>query len=102
MSASLAVVANNPAHEAENPAEAVESLTDRIRRLQEEARVMAREHIAQLEASIAQVARLASEVADGGDAYPVGVREMARQMIADCESRQLGLQAILHRTGNVH
>lgn len=102
MSASLAVVvANNPA-EAENPAQSVESLTDRIRRLQEEARGMAREHINMLERSIAECARLAAEVAEGGDAYPVGVREMARTLVADCESRQLGLQAILHRSGNVH
>ena len=92
MSASLAVVTTNPAQEAE-------SLTARIRRLQEEARGMAREHVAQLEASIAETARLAGEVAEGGDAYPVGVREMARQMIADCESRLLGLQAIMHKNG---
>lgn len=100
MSASLAVVATNPAPEAETTS--AESLTDRIRRLQEEARSMAREHIAQLDASMAATARLAAEIAQGGDVYPVGIREMARQMIADCEARQLGLQAILQRSGNVH
>jgi hypothetical protein len=96
MSASLAVVANNPAPEAASPAE--EPLTARIRRLQAEAKSMAREHIHMLEASITEVARLATEIADGGDAYPVGVREMARQMVAECESRSLGLEAIMHRT----
>ena len=101
MSASLAVVANNPAPEAES-ASVTEPLTARIRRLQAEAKSMAREHIAQLEASIAEAARLAAEVADGGDAYPIGAREMARQLVTDCESRLLGLQAILHRSGNVH
>lgn len=100
MSASLAVVATNPAPEADNAA--AEPLTARIRRLQEEARSMAREHVAQLEAQIAELARLSAEVAEGGDAYPVGVREMARQMVADCESRLLGIQSIMHRTGNVH
>ncbi|HEX6860507.1 MAG TPA: hypothetical protein VF138_09970 [Caulobacteraceae bacterium] len=100
MSASLAIVSNPP--EAENTAKSVESLTDRIKRLQDEARGMAREHIKQLEQSMHEVARLAAEVADGGDAYPVGVREMARTLVTDYEARQLSLQAILHRSGNVH
>ena len=100
MSPSLAVVSTNPAPEADNAA--AEPLTARIRRLQEEARSMAREHISQLEASIAVVARLAAEVSEGGDAYPVGVREMARQLVADCETRLLGLQAIVQRTRGIH
>ena len=100
MSATLAVVANNPAAEAEAPAN--EPLTARIRRLQAEARAMAVEHVKLLEASIIDSAKLAEEIAEGGDAYPVGVREMARQMVADCESRLLGLQAIMHRTAGMH
>ena len=100
MSATLAVVANNPAAEAEAPAN--EPLTARIRRLQAEARAMAAEHVKLLEASIIDSAKLAEEIAEGGDAYPVGVREMARQMVADCESRLLGLQAIMHRTAGMH
>ena len=63
---------------------------------------MAVEHVKMLEASIVETARLAEEVAEGGDAYPVGVREMARQMVAESESRLLGLQSIMHRTGGVH
>jgi len=100
MSATLAVVANNPTTEPEVPAN--EPLTARIRRLQAEARAMAVEHVKMLEASIVETARLAEEVAEGGDAYPVGVREMARQMVAESESRLLGLQSIMHRTGGVH
>jgi hypothetical protein len=98
MSASLAVVANNPAPEAASPAD--EPLTSRIRRLQAEAKSMACEHVHMLEASLSELAALATEIADGGDAYPVGAREMARQMVADTESRLLGLQAIMAR--NVH
>ena len=100
MSASLAIVATNPAPEAEAPAN--EPLTARIRRLQAEAKAMAREHVNLLEASIVETARLAGEIADGGDAYPVGVREMARQMVTDSESRLLNLQSIMHRTGGMH
>lgn len=98
MSATLAVVANNPAPEAE----ANEPLTARIRRLQAEARAMAAEHVKMLETSILESAKLAEEISAGGDAYPVGVREMARQMVADSEARLLGLQAIMHRNGGVH
>ena len=100
MSATLAVVANNPATEVETPAN--EPLTARIRRLQAEARAMAGEHIRMLETSIIETAKLAEEIAEGGDAYPVGVREMARQMVADCESRLLGVQSIMHRTAGMH
>lgn len=100
MSASLAVVSNNPAPEAVSPAE--EPLTARIRRLQAEAKSMAREHIHMLETSLADIARLSAEIADGGDAYPVGAREVARQMVSDCESRLMGLEAIMHRTGGAH
>lgn len=98
MSATLAVVASNtPETEPAN-----EPLTARIRRLQAEARAMAGEHVKMLEASIIEAAKLAEEIAEGGDAYPVGIREMARQMVTDCESRLLGLQAIMHRNGGIH
>lgn len=98
MSATLAVVANNiPETEPAN-----EPLTARIRRLQAEARAMAAEHVKMLETSMIESARLAEEIAEGGDAYPVGVREMARQMVTDAESRLLGLQAIMHRTAGMH
>jgi hypothetical protein len=100
MPASLAIVATNPAPEADTAA--TEPLTTRIRRLQEEARGMAREHINTLESSLAEVGRIAAEVSEGGDAYPVGVREMARQLVTDCESRMLGLQAIVQRTAKFH
>ncbi len=98
MSGLLTVVAGNALHEAEANGPA-EPLSARIRRLQDEARGMAREHIGLLEASVADTMRLAEEIADGGDAYPVGVREMARQMVAECESRLLNLKTLAHRNG---
>ena len=56
-----------------------ESLSARIRALQEEARGLAREHIVALEAALVEVERLAVEIAAGGDAYPAGVRDIARR-----------------------
>ena len=78
--------------------ESTEPLCERIRRLQAEARSMAREHVAALEQALVGVSRLAAEIADGGEAYPVGARQMARQLIAECEGRAQTLDAILMRT----
>jgi len=103
MSGLLTVVADNaPQRETEGPDE---PLNARIRRLQAEARGMAREHITQLDAALRESMRLAGEIADGGDAYPVGVREMARTMLAESESRLLSLESLLARIekgGDIH
>lgn len=78
--------------------ESTEPLSERVQRLQAEARSMAREHVAALEQALLGVSRLAAEIADGGEAYPVGARQMARQLIAECEGRAQTLDAILMRT----
>ncbi len=93
MTAALAIVSSNPTPEKAGE----ETLSDRIRRLQDEARSMAREHVSVLEAAMLGLVRTASEIADGGDAYPVGAREMARQLISDTEARMLSLEAIMSR-----
>lgn len=76
-----------------------ESMSDRVRRLQSEARDLARDHVSALEQALVGVARLASEIAEGGEAYPVGARQIARQLIAECDGRAQTLDAILARTG---
>lgn len=95
MSASLAVVTDNTARAKVGE----ETLSGRVRRLQAEARSMAREHVAVLGAALMEVARTAAEIAEGGDAYPVGAREMARQLVADTEARMLTLEAVMNRRG---
>lgn len=76
-----------------------EGMSERVRRLQAEARSIAREHVAALEQALVAVSRLAGEIADGGEAYPVGAREVARQLIDECQGRAGTLDAILVRTG---
>ena len=77
-----------------------EPISTRVRRLQAEARAMAYEHIDELSRALDNVHRLAEEIAAGGDAYPVGVREMARRLIEDTETRTQTIEAIMARTPN--
>ena len=76
-----------------------ESPADRIRRLQAEARGLAREHIELLCGALNEVARLAGEIADGGDLYPVGSREFGRRLVAEMERHVFTLTAIADRDG---
>jgi len=75
-----------------------ENTAQRVRRLQVEARILAREQIEALERDMLRLADLAREVADGGDAYPVGVRELFSRMAEDLQSRVLTCQALMERT----
>jgi hypothetical protein len=93
MSPSLAIVANNAV-----PAEArAETVSERVRRLQAEARSLAKEHILALQNALADLEVMASEIAEGGEAYPPGVRDIARRLVEDCEARVLTLEAITSR-----
>ena len=74
-----------------------ESPVDRIRRLQAETRSLAREHIEMLAQALTEVSRLSAEIADGGDAYPVGARELSRRLIEETGKQALTLTAILDR-----
>ena len=89
MSASHLVVFPSPA-EPDSPA-------GRIRRLQVEARSLAREHIEMLAAALTEVSRLSAEIADGGEVYPVGAREISRRLTDETGKQALTLTAIVDR-----
>jgi hypothetical protein len=74
-----------------------QGLSARIRALQAEARGLAREHIFALESAMGQVERLAAEIAGGGDAYPAGVRDIARRVAEDCGLKVATIEAITER-----
>jgi hypothetical protein len=76
----------------------VETLGERVRRLQAEARQMARDHVRALSEALMGVERMAAEIAEGGDAYPPGVRDLARRITEDCETRVQTLEAIAARS----
>jgi hypothetical protein len=90
--AALSVVSDNAAPEA-----GPESISERVRRLQDEARGLAREHIRALEMALEQVTRLSREIAGGGEAYHVGVRELAMRVAEDTEAQRQTIEALMGR-----
>lgn len=76
---------------------APETTADRVKRLQMEARALAAEQVEALEAVLKQAAAMATEIAEGGDAYPVGARELAGRIAADLPMKAETLKAIVGR-----
>lgn len=76
---------------------APESIAQRVKRLQLEAQGLAREHIQALEAALAEAAKIAAEVATGGDAYPVGIRELADRLAPDLDAQRNTIEALVAR-----
>ena len=74
-----------------------ETTAERVRRLQAEARIVARQHLEQLEHCLIATAEVARDVAEGGEAYPVGVREMASRLSDDLPEKLLTLRALIDR-----
>ena len=77
---------------------APESTSERVKRLQMEARALAVEQVEALEAVLMQASAMAREIAEGGDAYPVGARELATRLSADLPTKAETLKAIVLRT----
>lgn len=92
---SLSVVADG---DLKSTVPAGETVAQRIRRLQSEAKQLAKAHIRSLSEAIADVEHLAAEIAEGGDAYPPGIRDLARRLVEDCEMRAQTIEAISART----
>ena len=81
-----------PAHEP-----APETTAARIRRLQAEAQTLAREEVAALERRISELAQTARQVSEGGDAYPIGAREVARRLAEELPRQGGVLEALLRK-----
>ena len=80
------------------PVPAGASVSERIRHLQAEAKLLAREQIHALENALLQIERLSCEIADGGEAYPVGVREVAGRLADDCKNHGATIHLLAGRT----
>lgn len=73
------------------------TLGDRIRLLQQEARSLALQQVTDLERAMLSLCHQSKDIAEGGDAYPVGARELARKLAADLPPVIQSLQVILRR-----
>jgi hypothetical protein len=71
----------------------------RIQQLQQEARVLAHEQIEGFARDLDEMAQRAAEIADGGEAYPVGARELASRIAEDLPHKAQLLTALLSRGG---
>ena len=76
----------------------VETNAQRIRRLQQEARLLAREQVEILARDLDEMALRTAEIAEGGDVYPAGVRELASRIAADLPLKAQGLAILMERT----
>jgi hypothetical protein len=82
--------------------DAPETATQRIRRLQMEAKSLAHEQVEAFCDDLVLLAQRAADIAEGGDAYPAGVRDMASRLAADLPDRAQGLLAISGRMAVSH
>jgi hypothetical protein len=78
-------------------APSVESPADAMRRLRAEAEATAREHSLMLEQAVGELESLAQDIAEGGEFYLGGVREVARRLIPELSNARMQLEAILGR-----
>jgi len=74
-----------------------ESTAQRVKRLQDEARMLAREEVERLDRDLRKLADQARSIADGGEAYPAGIRELAGRIGVDTAQRAEILRALLER-----
>ena len=76
-----------------------ETTTERVKRLQLEAHALALEEVVELEKMLLKAAEAAKSIAEGGDAYPVGVREVASRIAGDLPVKAETIRSIAARTG---
>lgn len=78
-------------------AQPAETVAEKVRRLQAEAASLAREQVQALERALDEVTRLSAEIVEGGEAYPVGARELARRLAEDAKASAQTLDLLLSR-----
>ena len=76
----------------------IETSGQRIKRLQHEARVLAHEQLDAFAHDLELFALRAAEIAEGGDAYPVGARELASRIAEDLGQKAQLMKVIVGRT----
>ena len=79
----------------------VESGLQRVRRMQHETHVLAQEQVVILSRDLGALATRVGEIAEGGGAYPVGVRELCSRLADELRSQAQSMLAIMERAPKV-
>lgn len=74
-----------------------ETRTQKVRRLQAEAKALAREQLTDFESLLEAASRMALEIAEGGDVYSVGAREICRRMADELPRTIQTLQVVTRK-----
>lgn len=69
----------------------------RVQALQAQARLLATEHVQAVIAEMKALEASAGEIADGGEAYPAGIRDLCRRLAADLEGTAQTITALAGR-----
>ena len=79
----------------------VESGLERVRRLQHEMHALAEEQVEVLARDLVAMAARMAKIAEGGEAYPVGVRELCSRTSDELGSAAQSMQAIMERSPKI-
>ena len=75
----------------------VESGIQRVRRMQHETHLLAQEQVVIVARELEAMALRLGEIAEGGEAYPIGVRELCSRMADELSSQAQSMLAIMER-----
>jgi hypothetical protein len=92
-----AAAPSDPADNVHDLGRVVETSAQRLHRLQLETHKLAREQIEILDRDLKAMAQRVAEIADGGDVFPVGVRELCSRLADDLTLQSQSLMAIMER-----
>lgn len=73
------------------------ALHERIQQMRVETRLLVMEHVDRLRDSLLRTQQIAEQIADGGEIYPPGVRELAARVREDAAAKAQTLGAIMAR-----
>jgi hypothetical protein len=75
----------------------VESIADKMKRLRDEAAGHARVHAQDFVRALEALESLAADIAGGGEPYPVGIRQAAKNLGPQLAGARLNVTALLGR-----
>jgi hypothetical protein len=76
---------------------AAETIAEKMKRLRAEAQDSARSHALAFVRALAELESLAEDIANGGEAYPVGIRQAATRIGPDLAGVRLNVTSLLGR-----